>query len=152
MLKHAHYFHIPVHQWTGLSGRHTLPHAPHHSCVRFHPNPLWFTSTTTMLVFSEQHFRLWGAIQSFILNTVEQRICFADRMLSRWGSLDLRTSDIRHLCWTSFVPSGSHILAQGAADTRLHKLRQGTLSSNPGWKRQRYGCSRTHKILYLVIR
>lgn len=50
-----------------------------------------------------QHISSWDAIQSLILNTAELRWCSADKTLSRWGSPDSRTSDIRGLRWTSFL-------------------------------------------------
>lgn len=48
-----------------------------------------------------QHFRSWDAIQSLILNTVEPRLCSADKTRSR--SPDARTSDIWGLRRTSLL-------------------------------------------------
>lgn len=162
-LNHAHYLHIAV--WIPMnfpSRRHTPPCASH-SCVRFHKCiqqrftqiPCVYQHTTTCWSYSEQHCCSWDAIQTLILNTMEQRWCFTNKMLSTWGRPDSRASDIRGPCWTSSVPCG--FLAHTQGRHRRLKPTQNTLGSgqapphSPGGKGRSADTAGPMKVLCLVI-
>lgn len=98
MLKHVHYLHIPTDRWTLFSGKaHSLSQAPHHMCEGFTYVSRRVSRKSPPFIHQHHHHAgsgqpvsSWDAIQSLMLNTVEQRFCFADKMLSSQEVLLLR--------------------------------------------------------------
>lgn len=149
MLKYVHYLHIPTYRWTLFSGRHTLSHAPHHTCEGFTYVSRRVSRKSPPFIYQHHHHAgsgrpvsSWDAIQSLILSTVEQRFCFADKMLSSGEVLLLRglpvSQDFAYLLLWTFSSTSQGAAVHGrwnprrthSAVSRRHQARQGEKDSS----------------------